>query len=492
MKFGKSIRREMHNNAGMHYINYKILKKQIKSINKSRNCEHVEERKRLSEEFEKKLHYDLRTIEETFKKFINDIVNIKKDIQRILTCGIIHNEHTIIEKKDITFDMLLDLLKENGDVSQEIFDFCVQLSILSYKCKNIRTYIIYNYVGLVKILKKRRKVRNNQALHADSGDVADPAYNDSDVLYAYSWCHSEELAQLVSSVNTWSDEFMQKFSNSPVTSEKYICPICLCLMHDPITLNSCFHSFCWKCLATAIQQFSIDNCPLCRTKIAYDKNTFKVDGILNHFLKKHFAGKAVNVGNEENAAKGGEAMAIVAAVEAEGVASSSMGDLITKSHFHSEGEKIDMENTEEVDTHRKFCRVDGEKNSLFVLTPSLPCDPSWCPQPGDHDKRTYHTGRESHYSDNEKINGYTILGTNLEEVECNNGKETNLETLRKYLTVLNKDDISMAQDGERESDYSDDSSRNSSVSCAVGGHNQKEIIKDEFSVISRVINYTLN
>ncbi|SCN43124.1 RING zinc finger protein, putative [Plasmodium ovale] len=479
----------MHNNGGMHYINYKILKKQIKSIKKSRDCEDVEESKRLSEEFETKLHYDLRTIEKTFKNFINDIVNIKKDIQCILTCGIIHNEHTIIEKKDITFDMLLDLLKENGDVSQEIFDFCVQLSILSNKCKNIRTYVIYNYVGLVKILKKRRKVRHNQALHADIGDVVDPAYNDSDVLYAYSWCHSEELAQLVSSVNTWSDEFMQKFSNSPVTSEKYICPICLCLMHDPITLNSCFHSFCWKCLATAIQQFSIDNCPLCRTKIAYDKNTFKVDGILNHFLKKHFAGKAANVGNEENAAKGGEAIAIVAV---EDVTSSIMGDIIAKSHFHSEGDKIDMENAEEMETHQKFCRDDGEKNSLFVLTPSLPCNPSWCPKPGDHDKRAYNTGRESHYSDNEKVNGYTLLGTNLEEVECNNGEETNLETLRKCWTVLNNDDISMAQDGEREGDYSDESSCNSSASCAVGEHNEKDILKDESCVIRRVISYTLS
>ncbi|KYO03531.1 putative RING zinc finger protein [Plasmodium gaboni] len=279
MKFGKNIRREMHNHSGMHYINYKVLKKLIKYINNSIIEKELENGKELNKRFEEVLLHDLNIIEETFVKLFKEIMNIKKEIEKNYSTLEIfdNNDNMKISKECISFDTLLNILKEKN-VSKEFFNFCVQLSILSNKCKIIRTYVIYNYIGLIKILKKKNKHCGNIYRNIQV----------TDILSSYTWCLSDELPKLISSVNIISDEFMQKYTNTNVTIEKYICPICLSLIHEPVTLNSCFHSFCWKCLATAIQKYSIDNCPSCRTKIVYDKNSFKIDGILNQFLEKHF------------------------------------------------------------------------------------------------------------------------------------------------------------------------------------------------------------
>ncbi|GAB65000.1 hypothetical protein PCYB_042020 [Plasmodium cynomolgi strain B] len=229
---------------------------------------------------------------------------MKHEIEKKFASRIFNSEELKVNKKICSFDNLLEMLKEGGVVSEEVLDFCIRLSLLSNKCQVIRTYVVYNYVGLVKILKKRRKRCWSDAEGLADREAAQEADREADqsesraqldhltsapnavakevasIVATYSWCLSDELPQLITSVNIISDEFMQQLCNSPVTSEKYTCPICLCLIHDPVTLNSCFHSFCWNCLATAIQKYSIDNCPSCRTKIVYDRDSFKIDGIL--------------------------------------------------------------------------------------------------------------------------------------------------------------------------------------------------------------------
>ncbi|EUD66814.1 hypothetical protein C922_02799 [Plasmodium inui San Antonio 1] len=320
MKFGKSIRREMHNHPGMHYLGYKGLKKLIKQIRESQMEGRHTERKQLSVQFENMLHWDLDHIERTFRKIFLEINRMKNEIEKRFSSRIFNNEELKVNKKICSFDNILEMVKEGGVVSEEVLDFCIRLSLLSNKCKVIRTYVVYNYVGLVKILKKMRKrcgsdaeeeaekKADQQAEQSESRAQLDHLTSASDkvsngmsssvpisvpisvanIVATYSWCLSDELPQLITSVNIISDEFIRQLCNSPVTSEKYTCPICLCLIHDPVTLNSCFHSFCWNCLATAIQKYSIDKCPSCRTKIVYDRDSFKIDGILGQFLKKHF------------------------------------------------------------------------------------------------------------------------------------------------------------------------------------------------------------
>ncbi|ANQ06466.1 Uncharacterized protein PCOAH_00008770 [Plasmodium coatneyi] len=348
MKFGKNIRREMHNHPGMHYLGYKGLKKLIKQIRESRMEGRHTQGKQLNDQFEKLLHSDLENIERTFRKLFFEINGMKDEIEKKFASRIFNSEELKVNKKICSFDNLLEMLKEGGVVSEEVLDFCIRLSLLSNKCKVIRTYVVYNYVGLVKILKKRRKRCGSdgeglaQLDHLTSASNGTPSSTPSNtpngtsntvantvanlvgnIVGTYSWCLSDELPQLITSVNIISDEFMQQLCNSPLTSEKYTCPICLCLIHDPVTLNSCFHSFCWNCLATAIQNYSIDNCPSCRTKIVYDRDSFKIDGILSQFLKKHFVSEPAAewdshsreghpVGQEEACQEGAERDAFIA------------------------------------------------------------------------------------------------------------------------------------------------------------------------------------
>ena len=50
--------------------------------------------------------------------------------------------------------------------------------------------------------------------------------------------------------------------------EKYNCPICQCILDNPVTLRKCFHEFCLKCINTYIQDkiksYKPITCPLCR------------------------------------------------------------------------------------------------------------------------------------------------------------------------------------------------------------------------------------
>lgn len=61
--------------------------------------------------------------------------------------------------------------------------------------------------------------------------------------------------------------------------DRYICPICLCLLNNPHTLN-CRHVFCIKCL----QSLRTTNCPICRTKYYNLVEESKLKDEINNFL----------------------------------------------------------------------------------------------------------------------------------------------------------------------------------------------------------------
>ena len=57
---------------------------------------------------------------------------------------------------------------------------------------------------------------------------------------------------------------------------RYLCPICQCILVQPVTLTKCFHEFCIKCIEALIKNSEL-KCPVCRTDfeksdyvIAYD------------------------------------------------------------------------------------------------------------------------------------------------------------------------------------------------------------------------------
>ncbi|SOV73712.1 RING zinc finger protein, putative [Plasmodium sp. gorilla clade G3] len=548
MKFGKNIRREMHNHSGMHYINYKVLKKLIKYINNSIIEKELENGNELNKRFEDVLLHDLNIIEETFVKLFKEIMNIKKEIEKNYSTVEIfdNNDNMKISKECISFDTLLNILKEKN-VSKEFFNFCIQLSILSNKCKIIRTYVIYNYIGLIKILKKKNKHCGNIYRNIQI----------TDILSRYTWCLSDELPKLISSVNIISDEFMQKYTNTNVTIEKYICPICLSLIHEPVTLNSCFHSFCWKCLATAIQKYSIDNCPSCRTKIVYDKNSFKIDGILNQFLEKHFLSshdKEKNRPIKRSHQKGGDGLQKMdmEAFKGENVQRYNIeGGNIER--YNIEGENIERYNIEGENIERyniegeNIERYNIEKNHLIKKTNK---------KININNNRKISSNYSNNYDlsnkvfennktkcvmnhniynikeeENEKVLPPTYAGSILSSSDSSNSNQNNdinfmyrkkgkiiivpttkmsssmttyeilddenmynIESLNKYVSVLNTNDVNIMDDREREcSDYSDEFCNE--ISKDKINNNESNRMRQENNynnIINDVLSYTFN
>lgn len=538
MKFGKNIRREMHNHSGMHYINYKVLKKLIKYINNSITEKELENGIELNKRFEEVLLHDLNIIEETFVKLFKEIMNIKKEIEKnYSTVEIVDNNDSMkISKECISFDTLLNILKEEN-VSKEFFNFCVQLSILSNKCKIIRTYVIYNYIGLIKILKKKNKHCGNIFRNIQI----------TDILSRYTWCLSDELPKLISSVNIISDEFMQKYTNTNVTIEKYICPICLSLIHEPVTLNSCFHSFCWKCLATAIQKYSIDNCPSCRTKIVYDKNSFKIDGILNQFLEKHFLSshdKEKNrpfKGGHQKGENGMQTMDTEAFKRENIKRYNGGGENIDRyngggkniDRYNIEGENIDRYNVEKnhliKKTNKNINISNNNKISFnysnnYVLSNQVfENNKNKCVMNHniynikDEEKQkvrgSTYTGSilSSSDSSNSNQNNYinfmynkkgkdiivpmTKMSSRLREYEILDDEYVdNIECLNKYVSVLNTNDVNIMDDREREcSDYSDEFCNEVSKDKINNNENNKMRQENNYNnIINDVLSYTFN
>ncbi|ETW51663.1 hypothetical protein PFMALIP_00243 [Plasmodium falciparum MaliPS096_E11] len=489
MKFGKNIRREMHNHSGMHYINYKVLKKLIKYINNSITEKELENGIELNKRFEEVLLHDLNIIEETFVKLFKEIMNIKKEIEKnYSTVEIVDNNDSMkISKECISFDTLLNILKEEN-VSKEFFNFCVQLSILSNKCKIIRTYVIYNYIGLIKILKKKNKHCGNIFRNIQI----------TDILSRYTWCLSDELPKLISSVNIISDEFMQKYTNTNVTIEKYICPICLSLIHEPVTLNSCFHSFCWKCLATAIQKYSIDNCPSCRTKIVYDKNSFKIDGILNQFLEKHFLSshdKEKNRPFKGGHQKGENGMQTMdtEAFKRENIKSNNNKISFNYSNNYVLSNQVFENNKNKcVMNHNIYNIKDEEKQKVqgSTYTGSIL---------SSSDSSNSNQNNYINFMYNKKgkdiIVPMTKMSSRLREYEILDDEYVdNIECLNKYVSVLNTNDVNIMDDREREcSDYSDEFCNEVSKDKINNNENNKMRQENNYNnIINDVLSYTFN
>ncbi|GAW79510.1 RING zinc finger protein [Plasmodium gonderi] len=502
MKFGKSIRREIQNHLGMHYIGYKELKRLIKQINKSRMEERCKEEKKLSEKFETMLHRDLRIIEKTFRRLFTEINNMKNEIEEKFSPHIFDNEEMKIEKKILSFDSLLDILKERGIMSQELFDFCVRLSLLSNKCKIIRTYVVYNYIGLLKILKKRQKKfhvplqrqiiccgASGRSGSSVGGRISENAFDRylsnsvTNIMGTYSWCLSNELPELISSINIISDEFMEHLCKCPISFENYICPICLCLINDPVTLNTCFHSFCWKCLATAIQKYSMDKCPSCRTKIVYDKDTFKIDGILCRFLKKHFPSAPEGLEAEEIREEGMVLEGIHLSKGQKQLAKTGLGT--TRYSYYEDAEDIGdepiLKSVGQPEGESLIEQRSGVIRSSGVIGGNAAQSPS-TPSVRKGEKEKAYSMTEINFA---KYNP-------LDDIETKAWKDINL-----YLSVLNDVDENRGMDTGRESDSSNNEVHDNNISYESEVRNLEPkgtegVDSSSFSIISDVISYTLS
>jgi Lon protease-like protein len=68
-------------------------------------------------------------------------------------------------------------------------------------------------------------------------------------------------------------------------SSEFECPLCLRLLYDPVTTNTCGHTFCRACLAQGMENKR--SCPMCREPMpAFNPLTHPTTMVLAHVLEK--------------------------------------------------------------------------------------------------------------------------------------------------------------------------------------------------------------
>ena len=152
------------------------------------------------------------------------------------------------------------------------------LSSLSDLCESmsqLRKFIVLNYLGVIKIVKKHDKNAPRP--------VADRMIP---FLYAQPFYHSLQVAQLYTEVDS-----MSRRGRKQLSRDEFRCPLCQELLDCPVVL-SCSHRFCWKCLSRAACSSAVhDACPVCRKPQLLDPSNYIVDDLLLQFIKENFPKK---------------------------------------------------------------------------------------------------------------------------------------------------------------------------------------------------------
>eukprot|EP00922_Rhytidocystis_sp_ex-Travisia-forbesii_P009863 GHVS01014426.1.p1 GENE.GHVS01014426.1~~GHVS01014426.1.p1 ORF type:complete len:656 (+),score=81.95 GHVS01014426.1:138-2105(+) len=173
-----------------------------------------------------------------------------------------------------------------------LYECCRSICELISRCQQLRRYVLYNSIAVVKILKKRQK-HYLEVLYSHSCTANDATKQSSAVLSEQDWYKSPVLAHILSEADNIRDDFLLAVTSMPPNAEHYSCSICLEVIVDPVSITACCHRFCWKCLTQAVSNAQIDGdlerCPYCRTAFALSPESFVVDYGLNKFLSRHFA-----------------------------------------------------------------------------------------------------------------------------------------------------------------------------------------------------------
>mmetsp|Transcript_24654 Transcript_24654/g.59329 ORF Transcript_24654/g.59329 Transcript_24654/m.59329 type:complete len:410 (-) Transcript_24654:323-1552(-) len=213
MKFGKTLKR--HSRPGWRYLNYKFLKQVIRLIHPDSDWADKHFRKTLIEE-----------IEAVNAFFLSRTVKLR----------------------ELTAEYKFHKRNHNSAYDN-----------LCGKTKELREFMIINYIAVLKIVKKHDKI-STKPLRKDILEVLlkQPFYQ----------------ALKTSALFTQTERFLKEFVDA---TEKQ-CTICIESCVTPVRL-ACGHEFCWECLALAMLS-DIKTCPLCRSEQSLNPVDLNITSIL--------------------------------------------------------------------------------------------------------------------------------------------------------------------------------------------------------------------
>mmetsp|Transcript_18154 Transcript_18154/g.25192 ORF Transcript_18154/g.25192 Transcript_18154/m.25192 type:complete len:428 (-) Transcript_18154:193-1476(-) len=214
MKFGKTLKK--YSRPGWRYINYKFLKQVIRLIHPQSDW--------AGNHFGKTLIEEINAVNEFF----------------------LAREEKLKE--------LTSIFQNNGSDDQNEFEELCQ------QTKELREFMILNYIAVLKIVKKHDKFS------------AKPM---RDLILKILLEQDFYKALKSSSLFTQTERFLKEYKNK-VTEKQ--CTICIESCVTPVRL-ACGHEFCWECLARAVLN-DINTCPLCRNEQSLNPVDLNISAIL--------------------------------------------------------------------------------------------------------------------------------------------------------------------------------------------------------------------
>lgn len=309
MKFGKNIGGQQGENSDLHYIEYKLLKKRIKDVVTCQLSNDFAEALSANTEFEQELSSAIIEVNRCFESRQQDLLTkiacLSEQLQMRSRSGISGSLQwpPSVQPSEATSSSA-DPATGTALQWPEAFG---QLCEMLKEVDRLRKYAVWNAVGVVKILKKRRKQTNF--------GLEDVCSERAGWLSRQSFFSGCEFAELHAAVESLGHALVlselapcsRGCASSKLQQEQHErpqqCPICLDMISDMVELE-CQHRFCWKCfvlgpIAFQPGEYRITQCPICRRETSQLSSEPGITGSL---------GAPFNVGSESIGVTGSEGM----------------------------------------------------------------------------------------------------------------------------------------------------------------------------------------
>lgn len=268
MKFGKHIGDQQEADDGLHYIDYKLLKKRIKDVVARLEAKELPEALTANTAFEEALAAEIARVNVCFetchKELLDRIAGLSDELTQKGSGCIVLPPTTGA-----------DVAGCQPCSQQQYAPFYCLVQMLQ-DMDRLRKYAVWNAVAVVKILKKRRK-QTHFGIEDSSVERAGwlsrhNFFNGSEFAELHVALESLGRALVFSEFGHGSGDAPLKLQQSGKTPQQ--CPICLETISDVVEL-SCKHHFCWKCfvlgpIAFQPGEYRMTHCPICRREATQD------------------------------------------------------------------------------------------------------------------------------------------------------------------------------------------------------------------------------
>merc|ERR1712086_879960 len=151
----------------------------------------------------------------------------------------------------------------NMQNTQATEDLKCRLALLSEQVDELRHYINWNYMAVIKIVKKRNKNCNSTPLDAEAILLKQHFYTSA----------------FVTTCGTFATLLAAKLNGQTPDPREFSCSICLDALTNPVSLP-CNHRFCFECISKCAhlndEAGMVVSCALCRRHVLFCSQSFKV------------------------------------------------------------------------------------------------------------------------------------------------------------------------------------------------------------------------